>query len=64
MKLYGNPASPYVRKVRALAIETDIEDRIEFAQVALTPVGPDAEVSANNPIGKIKNFWNIVTYNN
>ena len=53
MKLYGNPASPYVRKVRALAIETDIEDRIEFAQVALTPVGPDAEVSANNPIGKI-----------
>lgn len=53
MKLYYNPASPYVRKVRALAVETGLTDRIELAKVVLTPVGPDADVSANNPVGKI-----------
>lgn len=53
MKLHYNPASPYVRKVRVLALETGLMDDIELAKVTLTPTGPDAEVCADNPIGKI-----------
>jgi glutathione S-transferase len=53
MKLYYNPASPYVRKVRVFAMETGLMDDIELAKVTITPVGPDAELCADNPIGKI-----------
>ncbi len=53
MKLYYSPASPYVRKVRVFAMETGLMDDIELAEVTITPVGPDAELCADNPIGKI-----------
>jgi len=53
MKLYYSPASPYVRKVRALAIETGLMGEIEIAKVTITPTGPDANLCADNPIGKI-----------
>ena len=53
MKLYFASASPYVRKVRVLAIETGLADRIELVKVTITPVGPDADLCAENPIGKI-----------
>lgn len=53
MKLYHSPASPFVRKVRALAIETGIADRIELAATAVTPTSPDADVCADNPLGKL-----------
>ncbi len=53
MKLYYNPASPYVRKVRVLAMENGLMDAIELAEVTITPVGPDADLCADNPIGKI-----------
>ena len=53
MKLLYSPASPYVRKVRVLAIEAGLMDRIELAKVTITPVGPDAALCASNPIGKI-----------
>ncbi|GMQ96204.1 MAG: glutathione S-transferase family protein [Gammaproteobacteria bacterium] len=53
MKLYYNAASPYVRKVRVFAMETGLMDDIELAAVTITPVGPDAELCADNPIGKI-----------
>lgn len=53
MKLHYNPASPYVRKVRVFAIETGLMERIELAKVAITPVGPDQQLCADNPIGKI-----------
>ncbi len=53
MKLYYNPASPYVRKVRVLAIEADLMNDIDLAKVTTTPVGPDADLCADNPIGKI-----------
>ncbi len=53
MKLYYNPASPYVRKVRVLAIETGLMGGIELAKVMITPTSPDADLCADNPIGKI-----------
>lgn len=53
MKLYYSPASPYVRKVRVLALETGLMDDIELASVSLTPIGPDAALCSDNPVGKI-----------
>ena len=53
MKMHYATASPYVRKVRVLAIETGLADSIDLAGVAVTPVGPDAGLCADNPIGKI-----------
>jgi glutathione S-transferase len=53
MKLHYNPASPYVRKVRVLALETGLMGDIELALVTLSPTGPDANVNSDNPIGKI-----------
>ncbi len=53
MKLYYIPASPYVRKVRVLAIETGLMGGIELAKVTITPTAPDADLCADNPIGKI-----------
>jgi glutathione S-transferase len=53
MKLYHNPASPYVRKVLVVAHETGLADRIEIESLALTPVTPDSGLNAANPLGKI-----------
>ena len=53
MKLHYSPASPYVRKVRVVAIETGLMDGIDLANVTISPVGPDADVCADNPVGKI-----------
>ncbi len=53
MKLYYNPASPYVRKVRVLALETGLMGDIELVKVMITPTGPDASLCSDNPIGKI-----------
>lgn len=53
MKLYYAPASPFVRKVMVLAIETGVMDDIELVKVALAPTNPDADVCAGNPVGKI-----------
>src|SRR5262249_6337191 len=53
MKLYYSPGSPYARKVRAVAIETKLDKKIEMVNVALTPVAPNADVDKHNPVGKI-----------
>ncbi len=53
MKLHHNPASPYVRKVRVLAHEIGLSDRIELVARAMTPVAPDVALNADNPLGKI-----------
>lgn len=53
MKLHYALASPYARKVRAVAIELGLDDRIELATRAMTPVSPDAALNADNPLGKI-----------
>src|SRR5258705_2693237 len=53
MKLYYSPASPYARKVRAVAIETGLDRKLDMVNVTLTPVAPNPDVDKHNPIGKI-----------
>jgi len=53
MKLYSSSTSPFARKVRVVAAELGLSSRIEEIQVALSPVAPNADVSAKNPLGKI-----------
>jgi glutathione S-transferase len=53
MKLHYNVASPYVRKVMAVAIETGLDGDIEPVVRMMTPIKPDAELAADNPLGKV-----------
>ncbi|MFI4884276.1 MAG: glutathione S-transferase N-terminal domain-containing protein [Steroidobacterales bacterium] len=53
MKLYFNPASPYVRKVRVTALELGLAAGIELISISLTPVSPHDGLRSSNPVGKI-----------
>ena len=53
MQLHYNVASPFVRKVMAVAIETGLAERIEPVKRLPSPVAPVAEVNADNPLGKV-----------
>ncbi|NWC46142.1 glutathione S-transferase family protein [Pseudomonas edaphica] len=53
MTLFHNPASPFVRKVRVLLIETGQQHRVALHGCMPTPVNPDAQVVQDNPVGKI-----------
>ena len=53
MKLYFSPTSPYARKVRAVAIETGLDSKIDLVTATVSPVAPNDEVSRHNPVGKI-----------
>ena len=53
MKLHYNVASPYARKVMAVAIETGQDDRIEPVTRTMSPIKPDADLAADNPLGKV-----------
>lgn len=53
MKLFFSPASPYVRKVMAIAHETGQADRIELLDSAASPVKRDQRIVALNPTGKV-----------
>ena len=53
MKLHYNRASPFVRKVMAVAIETGLDDRLEPVTRMMTPVKPDADLANDNPLGKV-----------
>jgi len=48
MKIYGSPASPFVRKVRVLALELGLELAVETVATATDPNLPKA-----NPLAKI-----------
>jgi glutathione S-transferase len=50
--LLSSPASPFVRKVRVLLLETG-QDDVALQEVATTPVATAPEVAAANPVGKI-----------
>lgn len=51
MKLYFSPTSPYVRKIRVLAIETGLAGRIELIQT--NPWQKDEALWADNPLSKV-----------
>ncbi len=53
MKLFYNPASPFVRKVLITAIECGLEDRVQKHPLALTPVNANDDLNTQNPLGKI-----------
>jgi glutathione S-transferase len=53
LRLHYSYASPYVRKVMAVAIETGLRDKLELAVRKVSPVAPDAEVNRDNPLGKV-----------
>ena len=53
MQLHHNIASPYVRKVMVVAIETGLDGRIEPVTRMMTPVKPDTDLNRDNPLGKI-----------
>jgi glutathione S-transferase len=51
MKLYFNPTSPFVRKVRVVIDELGLGDQVE--EVLVDPFNPPAEFLAANPLSKI-----------
>jgi glutathione S-transferase len=53
MKLLTAPASPFGRKVKIVAIEKGVLDRIELVMVPTTPAAPNEELSRDNPLIKI-----------
>jgi len=53
MQLLGNPASPYVRKVRVVLEETGQADEVERIDVATSPIKSAPEVTAAHATKKI-----------
>ena len=53
MKLHFSPTSPYVRKVRVFAMEIGIHDRLELVTADISPISPNPNLTADNPLGKI-----------
>jgi glutathione S-transferase len=53
MKLLVSPASPYVRKVRALIREAGREGEVEERTVSTTVLATDAAIPPHNPLGRI-----------
>jgi len=53
MKLFYSPSSPYVRKVRATAIEAGLLDQIECVAAEVSPVKRNTELGAHNPLAKL-----------
>ncbi|MEM0989340.1 MAG: glutathione S-transferase [Pseudomonadota bacterium] len=53
MKLFYAAASPYVRKCMIVAHELGLADRLELVQGRSSPLDPNPDVVAVNPVGKI-----------
>jgi glutathione S-transferase len=53
MKLHFAAASPFVRKVRIVAIELGLAERVELVEQLTTPVNTPLELVQDNPLGKI-----------
>lgn len=54
MKLYYGSASPYVRKVMVVAIETGLGDRLQLEKLGLlSPAHPEPRLATVNPLAKI-----------
>jgi glutathione S-transferase len=53
MRLFQSPASPFVRKVRVVLLETGQEGDVELVAAAGTAIEPGTMPLAHNPLGKI-----------
>jgi len=53
MRLWQNPASPFARKVRMVAHELGLATRIEEIPTMVSPVAPNSDLAAQNPLVKI-----------
>jgi glutathione S-transferase len=53
MHLHYSYASPYVRKVMVVAIETGQQDALELTARKVVPVAANSEVNRDNPLGKV-----------
>jgi len=53
MKLLSAPASPFGRKVKIVAIEKGLLDRIEIVAIPTTPAAPNEQLARDNPLAKI-----------
>ena len=53
MRLWFNPASPFARKVRIVAREAGLAEKIEELSIPVSPVKPHAELARENPLIKI-----------
>jgi len=53
VKLLWSPPSPFARKPRVVLYETGQFDDVEQVEVATSPIGPNPELIAQNPVGKI-----------
>ena len=53
MQLHYSTASPYVRKVMVVAIETGQQEALELTARRVSPVAPVDEVNRDNPLGKV-----------
>ncbi len=53
MRLWHNPASPFARKVRIVARETGQLAQIEEIAIMVSPVSPNIDLAAQNPLVKI-----------
>lgn len=53
ISLYWGSASPFVRKVMAVAHELGLADRIDLLDSAANPVDRDARIKAFNPLAKV-----------
>lgn len=53
VKLYHNPASPFVRMVRVCIEELNLINQVELFDVVVTPTTPGDDVPSKNPLGKI-----------
>ncbi|MGC9369154.1 MAG: glutathione S-transferase [Paracoccaceae bacterium] len=53
MRLFHNPASPFVRKVMVTLIETDQQDDVTIVPAVGSPTASEQMPVAQNPLGKI-----------
>lgn len=53
MRLFHSPGSPFVRKVRVVAMEAGIADRVALLPSAAHPIQRDATILPANPLGQV-----------
>lgn len=53
MQLIDSPASPFCRKVKVVLHETGLAGEVRLVEVVTTPLAPDGQAVASNPLGKI-----------